>query len=275
MINKLKFGISTFLLGKKDFEVFFEKAKDFPIEYMEFKTDPPNFFPPDLNDKDIQDIKEKLKSRTLKSSVHSPIYDVNIARLNQRMREASVESVLDSLEFAKRIGAEILVIHGGNLPGDFPVSLMPEAREMSISSLKKLVKKAEEYEIVLGLENSTRGRNRPLVKQKEDHISIIEKFNSSNLRIVLDVGHANVYRVPLEDYLKSANPYLCEIHLHNNDGKKDFHQPLSQGEIKMLDILKLAKELELCVPIILEMDTVEDFEKSFDFLLRKKVLLRE
>jgi len=114
-----------------------------------------------------------------------------------------------------------------------------------------------------------------LVKEKEDHISVIKEMNSPNLKIVLDVGHANVYRVPLEDYLKSANPYLCEIHLHNNDGKKDFHQPLSQGEIKMLDILKLAKELELCVPIILEMDTVEDFEKSFDFLLRKKVLLRE
>ena len=265
-MNKLKFGISTFLLGKKDFEDFFDKVEGLPIEYMEFKTDPPNFFPPYLKDEDILKIKEKLKSRNLKSSVHSPIYDINIASLNYRMREASVESVLESLEFAKKIGAEILVIHGGNLPGDFPVSLMPQARENQISSLRKLINKAKDYEIVLGLENSTRGRNRPLVKQKEDHLSLIEKFNSPNLRIILDIGHANVFGVPLEDYLRSVDQYLCEIHLHNNDGKKDYHQPLSEGEIDILNLLEIIKESGLSVPIIMEMDSVEDFKKSFDFL---------
>lgn len=274
MINKLKFGISTFLLGKKDFDSFFEKVKDFPIEYMEFKTDPPNFFPPELKDKDIQEIKEKLKSRKLKSSVHSPIYDINIGSLNQKMRQASVESILESLEFAKKIDAEVLVIHGGNLPGDFPTSFLPGAREMLISSLKKLVEKAKEKRIVIGLENTPKGRNHQLVKRKEEHLSIIEKVNSSDLKVVLDTGHANVYGLPLEDYLKSVSKYLCEIHLHNNDGKKDFHQPLTRGEIDISNLLDLAKELELSVPIILEMDSVEDFKESFDFLLREKILLR-
>lgn len=275
MINKLKFGVSTFLSGPKDFEKFFEQAKKFPIDYLEFKTDPPNFFPPDLKNKDIQEIKEKLKSRKLKSSVHSPIYDINIGSLNQKIRDASVESILESLEFARKIDAEVLVIHGGNLPGDFPKSFLPEAREMLISSLKKLLEKAKEYEIVIGLENTPKGRNHQLVKQKEEHLSIIEKVNSSNLKIVLDTGHANVYGLPLEDYLKSVSKYLCEIHLHNNDGKKDTHQPLPRGAIDILNLLDLVKELELSAPIILEMDSVEDFKESFDFLMREKILLRK
>ena len=73
MLNKIKFGVSTFFIGRRDFDRFFDEVKNLPIKYIEFKTDPPNFPPQEMKDSDIQNIKDKLKQAGLKPTVHAPI----------------------------------------------------------------------------------------------------------------------------------------------------------------------------------------------------------
>jgi sugar phosphate isomerase/epimerase len=275
MLNKIKLGVSTFLIGKKDFDWFFDQIKDFPINYIEFKTDPPNFPPQELKDSDIKNIKGKLKKANLKPTVHAPIYDVNLASLNHKIRETSIKSILESLYFAQKINAEILIVHAGHLPKDYPERFFPSAYENALNSLRQLAQEAGKFRILVGLENNAKSKNYVMIKGKDEHLSLIQEVNSSNLKMVLDIGHANLFGASLEDYLTSVSPYLCEIHLHNNFGEKDNHSSLDNGEIDIKNLIELTKKLDLSIPLILEMDKMEDFKKSFEFLLKQRVISKD
>jgi sugar phosphate isomerase/epimerase len=272
MANHNKIGVSTGFFTFADFVNFVEELGRFDIDYIEFKADPPNFYPLNLTGEAIEFIKEKLSSYSIKPIVHTTIYDVNLSSLNPTIRDASVKTTLDCLELAKKLGAEILVIHGGNLPSNYSLKLMGKANRNLFLSLQELVKAAEEKEVIIGLENNSRVYNHAMVKNVEEHLYFLEKINSKYLRAVLDIGHANLYKVSIEDYTRKIKDYLVEIHLHNNLGEKDNHFPLDQGNIDVEKFLELIDELDISVPLILEMVTIEDYEKSLSFLKKKDVI---
>jgi len=267
-----KIGISTFFLSFNDFESFVQRVKELDVDYIEFKANPPNFFPLDLDEKKIEFIKRKLTSFEIKPIVHSSVYDVNLASLNPTIREASVKTTLDCLKMAEKLGAEILVVHGGNLPSDYPLKLINKANMNLLTSLRELVEVAEKKEIIIGLENNARGFNVKMVKNKDEHLFFLEKINSRFLRAVLDIGHANLYGLSIEDYTRKIKDFLVEIHLHNNEGVKDVHFPLNQGNIDIKKFLDLVDELKISVPLVLEVTSLEDFEKSLNFIKGKKLL---
>lgn len=273
MANQTKVGVSTGFFTFADLEEFFQRVREFDIDYIEFKADPPCFFPLNLDDQKIESIKNKLSSYGIKPIVHSTIYDVNLASLNPTIRKASVKTTLDCLELARKLGAEILVIHGGNLPSNYSLEFMEEAKKSLIFSLQELVQVAEKEEITLGLENHAKGFNIGMIKNVEEHLFFLKKINSRFLKAVFDIGHANLYDVSIEDYTREIKDLLVEIHLHNNEGIKDNHRPLDQGNIDVESFLELIDELDISVPLILEMISLEDYEKSLSFL-RKKDLIK-
>jgi sugar phosphate isomerase/epimerase len=273
MANQNKIGVSTAFLRFFDFENFIGEVAKLDVDYLEFKADPPCFFPLNLDHKKIELIKNKLSSCRIKPIVHSTIYDVNLASLNPTIREASVKTTLDCLELAKKLGAEILVIHGGNLPSNYSLKFMEEAKKSLILSLEELVQVAEKEEIIIGLENHAKGFNIGMIKNVEEHLFFLKKTNSKFLKAVFDIGHANLYGVPIEDYTRKIKDFLVEIHLHNNEGTKDNHYPLDQGNLDVESFLELIEELDISVPLVLEMISLKDYEKSLSFL-RKKDLIK-
>ncbi|MGB2698540.1 MAG: sugar phosphate isomerase/epimerase family protein [Candidatus Zixiibacteriota bacterium] len=272
MANHNKIGVSTAFLRFFDFENFIQEVKKLDVDYVEFKADPPCFFPLNLTDEGIEFIKRKLSSCDIKPIVHTTIYDVNLSSLNPTIREASVKTTLDCLELAKKLGAEILVVHGGNLPSNYSLRLMEKANENLLLSLGELVKVAEKKGVIIGLENNAKGFNTGLVKKQDEHLFFLEKINSRFLKAVFDIGHANLYGLSIEDYTRKIKDFLVEIHLHNNQGEKDNHFPLDQGKIDIENFLELIDELDISVPLILEMTSLEDYEKSVNFLKDRNLL---
>lgn len=272
MASQNKIGVSTGFFSFADFVNFVEKLTEFDIDYIEFKADPPNFFPLKLTDEDIEFIKEKISSYDIKPIVHTTIYDVNLASLNPTIKEASVKTTLDCLELAKKLGAEILVVHGGNLPSNYPLKFMEEAKRNLILSLQELVEVAEESQIIIGLENNAKGFNTGMVKNQDEHLFFLEKTDSRFLKAVLDIGHANLYGFSIEDYTTKIKDFLVEIHLHNNEGVKDVHSPLHQGNIDIQKFLELIDQLDISVPLILEMTSLEHYQRSLNFLRDKNLL---
>ena len=64
--------------------------------------------------------------------------------------------------------------------------------------------------------------------------------------LCLDVGHANTFvsRVPPLEWVAPMAPWLRHVHLHNNAGHDDLHDPLGQGTLAMEQVLDTI--LELC-----------------------------
>ena len=79
-------------------------------------------------------------------------------------------------------------------------------------------------------------------------MDIIRQVDDPRLRLCLDVGHANaeLSRTPVMEWVEVCRPYLRHLHLHNNAGGGDLHDPLKRGTIPVEQVLHaLAREEHL------------------------------
>ena len=65
--------------------------------------------------------------------------------------------------------------------------------------------------------------------------AIMEGVNDPRLGVCLDVGHANtsVSRTTPMEWIGPLSPWLRHVHIHNNFGEWDLHNPLGEGNIPM------------------------------------------
>ena len=75
---------------------------------------------------------------------------------------------------------------------------------------------------------------------------IARRVDDPRLGLCLDIGHANTFvsRVPPLEWVAPMAPWLRHVHLHNNAGHDDLHDPLGQGTLAMEQVLDTI--LELC-----------------------------
>ena len=61
----------------------------------------------------------------------------------------------------------------------------------------------------------------------------------------LDIGHANCDSAqPVEDWAQGLNPYLTHIHVHDNQGDRDAHLALGDGNLKWEKIQEIFMQEE-------------------------------
>ena len=68
---------------------------------------------------------------------------------------------------------------------------------------------------------------------------IMAQGDEPRLGVCLDVGHANttVSSTAVPDWIGPLAPWLRHVHLHNNSGGWDLHDPLGEGNIPMEQVL--------------------------------------
>ncbi|MCD6127817.1 MAG: sugar phosphate isomerase/epimerase [Methanomicrobia archaeon] len=205
---------------------------------------------------------EDIKSDFEFTVVHSPIYDINLASLNNLIRKASVKTLKKTIDFIykKDINTEIFVVHAGHLTHNLGEVYLKKAWRSLRKSINELLKKGEEYSIVIGVENSQKKRDRVLIRYPEDYIRLKEEINSDFLKYVFDLGHANTWKIDLKEAIRVLGEDIVLFHLHDNNGENDSHLPLGKGSIDF-SIIKNEKR-----PMTLEMKTLRDLKASLAYL---------
>jgi sugar phosphate isomerase/epimerase len=268
MLEMERFGATTFLGFGGSLEEFIELVSRLRLGYLEVKCEPGLLYPREVSSAERARLKKAFQDRGITPTVHASLYDINLGSLNPLIREASVRQLLECLKLAHDLGAEIVVVHPGDLPGDYPEDLLPLSRANLIEGLREALELAERLGVTLALENKARGRNRGLIQFPGEHLSLIEGLGSANCRVAFDVGHAYTLGLDIIRYLEKVFPYLVEVHLHDNDGLEDQHLPLGKGTVKLEPLLLALGRWGYCGPLILEMDSVEDLRWSKEYLNR-------
>ncbi|MGQ9733941.1 MAG: sugar phosphate isomerase/epimerase family protein [Candidatus Bipolaricaulia bacterium] len=246
-------------------EGLLEAVRELGLGYLELLCEPGFLYPQEIDHERRAGLRRAFQVEGIKPTIHATFYNVNLASLNPLIREASLRQLLECLQFAHDLEAEVLVVHAGDLPSDYPQEFLPLAQEKLLASLEGALKEAEGLGVTLALENKARGRNRGLIQSQEEHLSLIEALGSPRCRIALDLGHAHTFGLDLQGYLKEVLPYLAEVHLHDNDGSEDQHRPLGEGTIPFRPLLSILNE-SFPGPLILEMMTMEDLKQSLSYL---------
>ena len=176
-------------------------------------------------------VKRKLENCN-GSLLHAPYNELFPCAIDKKARALAAERYRHAVCLAKGYGSDKVIIHGGYNPWIyFPVWYT----EQSVLFWKDFLKEDPGVDIVL--ENV-------LETEPQWLLDIVKGVNDPRLRLCLDIGHVNAYsKVPLMDWLECWAPYLSHFHIHNNDGSRDQHNALVDGNIPMKEFLLQAEQL--------------------------------
>ncbi len=239
-----------------DMESSLKKAVEIGLDAIEIVGEGPH----SLNEINVQTIKDFRNSFDLSLKIHAPFSDLNIASLNEKMRETALELIFSSIDLSYELEADLVNIHPGHLS---PLGLrFPEqAWKTNIESMKKCAKRAEKLGIKLTFEN--------LPTREGVFCSTVEEIKTvlrevPEIGYTLDIGHAFTTDNPTEFFdLK-----FDHLHLHDNDEKKDLHLPLGLGNIDISKVLKIIEEKKYSGSIILESRDLLNLKRSLEYLRR-------
>lgn len=134
----------------------------------------------------------------------------NWASPREYERLAGVELVRNRIEMTARLEGDVTILHVPGEPGSDPLR----------KSLDELEVLARERGILIAIENG----NFNVIQE------ILSEYGRDYLGLCYDAGHGNMEEKGL-DHLESLKTRLVSVHLHDNDGAGDQHNPLFSGTV--------------------------------------------
>jgi sugar phosphate isomerase/epimerase len=186
--------------------------------------------------------------------VHAPYRNLRLADINPRIREASVQSVKDGIDFAHQINARIVTMHLGNTAKILRNQFNTRIQKALFDSITTLVEYAGVHNVTLAIENVPLGKSaweEAIGQRAEEIIDIIKEVKAKNIGVTFDVGHANTVSDPV-NFATELAPYMVNVHFHDNDGSIDQHLIIGEGKIDFLEILGTFKRIGYSGPLVLE-----------------------
>lgn len=252
-----------------------EKLANYGYSSIEVWADVPQKWSGNCSEREQRELRETLESFGFESSVHAPIWDINLASHIAGFRRVSIAQVKWSMDLARNLGSRLVTLHPGHMPPyPFISSLRESGKKNFLDSLQTLLDYSAETGVPIGLENLPLGLS--FCYTLDELIDYVNSFE--NLRVTLDVPHAYVIGkfLQLIDKKKAATPpedeiaeairklgnRIINIHLHDNDGSWDQHKVPGEGTIDFKPIVEAMKEINYNHLITLEIWGSKDPDKT-------------
>lgn len=187
-------------------------------------------------------------------AVHAPFSELFCHAIERRVVEIAQEMFSDTYCLAEEVGAEVMVVHTNHIASIYHPDWLVEH---TISFWKEFLSH-HPGKAVVTLENT-------IDETPELMTLIAQGADDPRLGICLDMGHANLSGIPVEQWIRQMAPYIKHYHIHNNDGihkgvlwfPSDNHGALGEGSLDMEHLLHLAEELTPDATVTLETSAVE------------------
>jgi sugar phosphate isomerase/epimerase len=246
-MNKMKIGISSPAFALEPFEESLKKVTDSGFKLWEISADL-NQYLPNIKDQ----FKELVPSYDIEIAVHAPFNDINIAALNPTIRTRSVNFLLRTIDVSVKLDIDLITFHPGHLcpAGMYAPELVHKVNKFSISDIAD---HGNQYEsLSLALENMPM-KGWTLGNTADELIDII---GDNPLDICFDVGHANITG-SIDELLKLASKFK-DTHFHDNNGKRDSHLVIGEGNIDFDKIIYTLLKNGYKGNIIIESNNIEE-----------------
>lgn len=252
----MKFGMPT-LLELNGLQANVDCCQRLGLDFVEINCNVPEFQVDAMNPQELLDI-------TLKTGIgftmHLDEY-LSITDPNDKISQAYINSVLESIEFAKRANIKRLTMH--MLPGvvfTLPNEKIYVYQKYNDYYMDRLKSFRDQVERAIGdsgiricCEN-TEGF-KPYVRKGVEFL-----LESSAFGLTYDCGHNKRYDYVDDDFIKAHQKDIHHMHFHDVLGKAD-HKPLGEGEIDLKKELKFATDYNP-IDIVIELKSVDALEKA-------------
>lgn len=178
----------------------------------------------------------------------------NLASLNDKVRNKSIETVVKLYGLAKKIDAKLITFHGGFFENFRDYAINIETSRRSFEQLSPLFQ-----DVRLCVENMPiKGHFNNLVKElpveANDVLYLVDGLK--NVGVCFDIGHANTVENAIDFYDKiKTSGKIWNMHIHDNSGEKDDHLPLGKGNIDFKAFFNKLKKDNYQGYLSIELDT--------------------
>ncbi|MBQ8109863.1 MAG: sugar phosphate isomerase/epimerase [Clostridia bacterium] len=174
--------------------------------------------------------------------LHAPFAELFPCAIDPAARALAMQRLCRAADIARGYGIRRMVAHSGFIPRVY----FPEWFEARSAEFWRefLEKQGADFELLV--ENVLDEDPRSLAR-------MLEAVNDPRARFCLDVGHANVASPrPLSAWVEALAPFLSHVHLHDNHGGWDEHNPPGGGTIDIAGLLALLDRLAPKASVTLE-----------------------
>jgi sugar phosphate isomerase/epimerase len=196
-------------------------------------------------------------------SVHLPFLDLSPGSPDPAIARTSLERLAKAADWAIKLGASRAVGHLGYL-ADTHRDLEAFSERLA-KGLAPIATRLAEGGCPLTLENTFEPAPDVLLAAREAIIAA----KGPAVDFCLDLGHAYCFSVtPLEAWWEALAPHIGELHLHDNDGGLDSHQPPGRGVVDWAYVKRQASSLPAPPLLTLEPHAEPDLWASLRALER-------
>jgi sugar phosphate isomerase/epimerase len=185
---------------------------------------------------------------------HAPFVDLVPGGFDPRVLEITRFRFNQVMELAEKIRPRQIVFHPGF--DEFRFSFREELwLENSLKVWSDLLETAHRINTRICLEN--------VFDTRPDHLGRLREKLGKELGFCLDTGHFLIFsKVPLKQWLDTFSDGLLELHLHDNDGQRDLHQPVGEGTFDFTSLCSQIDARGLEPVVVLEHYCAEDTTRS-------------
>ena len=171
---------------------------------------------------------------------------VDLGATDPATRTESIADIKRCLDWLGEAGGTHLVVHPGGLSDPSDRDSRWVALKESLIALCDYVKGTP---LVVCVENMPPGVHPG--SRMADLADLVAEIEHPNLGVALDTGHANMVASAGSE-TRCAGGFLRTTHVHDNDGKRDTHEPPGSGIVDWADWVAALDEMGYEGPIMLE-----------------------
>lgn len=272
----MKYGITThyFKPFVKDDRTLYKGIKSAGYDYVDYSmydkmfVQNPIFSTPYANwSNHFKNVRKIIEGEGLKvSQVHCifpPDFSGEVMHVRDYANQYELDYYKKELEASSILGAPFAVVHhlkDGPLAKEgmkgetfaknavFYGEILPTARQFGVKiAIEDLfyVEKTPPYEC-----------KRSHIATADDMIEFIDYMSDESMVACLDVGHMNMFGVPVEDAVRKLGQRLKVLHLHDNYGTTDLHLPPLYGTIDWIALKNALDEVGYTGVYSMELDGI-------------------
>jgi protein FrlC len=238
----ISLNTSSFTLHH-NLEATLERSARLGFKYIEICGDRPHGWPEDI-DKDqrkrLVAVAESFNMKIISVCTGFIYYaQTGFANWDNKVRDEGARYVKQLIDLASDLNAEILTLIPGRVLSDVSFD---QAWNWSLEKIKECVSSAKERNIQLGLENLV--NTNEFTNTSDRLLKMIKEVDDETLGITLDLGHVNVVKESMSDFIHNVADFLVNVHIDDNDGTGDAHLPPGKGNIDFKAAINVLREVD-------------------------------
>ena len=171
---------------------------------------------------------------------------VDLGSTDPTVHESSVADLRRCIDWLAAAGGTLLVVHPGGLSNPTEAE---ERRDALGRGLEALADHARGTGMTIAVENMPPGVHPG--SRMSDLAGLLGELGRPELGLTLDVAHAHISAGAASETL-DAGRLLASTHVHDNDGRRDSHQPPGAGTIEWPSWFEALDAIDYRGPIVLE-----------------------